>query len=153
MTNMQISYNGIKALTEHEGFRSNAYKDTGGVWTIGYGTICVDGKPVEQGMTCTIPQAEEWMRSDLAWAQTAVNQLVRTQLFQHQFDALVSFVYNIGQTAFAKSTMLRKLNMNDFIGASKEFDRWNKDNGKTIAGLVARRAVEQAMFEGPSGNS
>lgn len=150
---MQLSYNGINALKEHEGFRSNAYKETGGVWTIGYGTIKVEGRPVEPGMVCTIEQATQWMYSDLAWAQTAVNKLVRAPLAQHQFDALVSFVYNIGEAAFARSTMLRKLNAQDFIGAAKEFDRWNKDNGKTIAGLTARRAVERSMFEGPSASS
>ena len=150
---MQLSYIGINAIKEHEGFCANAYKDTGGVWTIGYGTIKVDGRPVEQGMSCTVEQATQWMYSDLAWAQTAVNQLVRAPLAQHQFDALVSFVYNIGEAAFARSTMLRKLNAQDFIGAGKEFDRWNKDNGKTIAGLTARRAVERSMFEGPSASS
>lgn len=147
---MQISYSGINALKEHEGLRLQAYRDTGGVWTIGYGTIKINGKPVEQGMTCTREQAEQWLYADLAWAQTAVNKLVRATLAQHQYDALVSFVYNIGEEAFTKSTMLRKLNAQDYVGAAKEFDRWVNDNGKVVKGLVARRRIERDMFEGHS---
>lgn len=145
---MQISYNGINALKEHEGFRAEAYRDTGGVWTIGYGTTKIDGRPVEQGMTCTKEQAEQWLYKDLAWAQTAVNQMVKVKLAQNQYDALVSFVYNEGELQFSKSTLLRKLNLGDFVGAAKEFDRWVYDNGKIITGLVARRRVERDQFEG-----
>lgn len=144
---MQISFNGIKSLKELEGFRKDAYKDTGGVWTIGYGTIMLNGKPVEQGMSITDPEAEVALQADLAWAQTAVNQLVRVPLKQSMYDALVSFVYNVGMNAFSKSTMLRKLNLKDYAGASKEFSRWVYDNGKEIKGLVARRRIEQSMFD------
>jgi len=144
---MQISFNGIKSLKELEGFRKDAYKDTGGVWTIGYGTIMLNGRPVEQGMSITDPEAEVALQADLAWAQTAVNQLVRVPLKQSMYDALVSFVYNVGMNAFSKSTMLRKLNLKDYAGASKEFSRWVYDNGKEIKGLVARRRIEQSMFD------
>ena len=144
---MQISFNGIKSLKELEGFRKDAYKDTGGVWTIGYGTIMLNGKPVEQGMSITDPEAEVALQADLAWAQTAVNQLVRVPLKQSMYDALVSFVYNVGMNAFSKSTMLRKLNLKDYAGASKEFSRWVYDNGKEIKGIVARRRIEQSMFD------
>lgn len=147
---MQISYNGIGLLKEREGFSPKAYKDGGGVWTIGYGTTKIDGKPVQEGMTCTVEQATVWLYADLAWAQTAVNQLVRAKLNQNQFDALCVFVYNIGQTAFANSTMLRKLNVNDFIGAGAEFPRWDMDNGRHVRGLAIRRELERNMFEGPS---
>jgi lysozyme len=150
---MQISYVGINALKEHEGFRAKAYKDTAGVWTIGYGTIKIDGRPVEEGMECTQEQATQWLYADLAWAQTAVNQMVRVPLHQNQFDALVSFVYNEGETQFSKSTLLRKLNLQDFIGAAKEFDKWVISGGKVTKGLVSRRAVERSMFEGPSNQS
>lgn len=144
---MQISYNGLEALKEYEGFRADAYKDTGGVWTIGFGTTIADGKPVTQGMWCSQAQAIEWLRVDCAGAQTAVNQLVRVPLKQNQFDALVSFIYNVGEDAFRKSTLLRLLNQGLYADAAKQFDRWNQDNGKVIPGLVSRRKIERSMFE------
>lgn len=145
---MQISFNGIQSLKELEGFRAKAYKDTGGVWTIGYGTIKWLGKPVEAGQTITDKEALLALQADLAWAQTAVNQLVRVPLKQHMFDALVSFVYNIGENAFSKSTMLRLLNEGKFDLAAEQFKRWNQDNGKVIPGLVSRRKVEESLFRG-----
>lgn len=144
---MQISYNGLKFIKNEEGFRAEAYRDTGGVWTLGFGTIKVDGRPVEAGQTCTEQEAEAWLHSDLAWAQTAVNQLVKVPLKQHQFDALVSFVYNVGETAFRNSTMLKLLNGALYMDASKQFARWVFDNGKIITGLVKRRMRERALFE------
>lgn len=145
---MQISFNGIQSLKELEGFRAKAYKDTGGVWTIGYGTIKWLGKPVEAGQTITDKEAALALQADLAWAQTAVNQLVRVPLKQHMFDALVSFVYNIGESAFSKSTMLRLLNEGKFDLAAEQFKRWNQDNGTVIPGLVSRRKVEESLFKG-----
>ncbi len=145
---MQISHMGIQSLKELEGFRAKAYKDTGGVWTIGYGTIKWLGKPVEAGQTITDKEAVLALQADLAWAQTAVNQLVRVPLKQHMFDALVSFVYNIGETAFSKSTLLRLLNEGKYDQAANEFKRWNQDNGKIIPGLVSRRKVEESLFRG-----
>lgn len=145
---MQISYMGIELLKEHEGFREKAYKDTGGVYTIGYGTIKWLGKPVEAGQTITDKEALLALQADLAWAQTAVNQLVRVPLKQHMFDALVSFVYNIGESAFSKSTMLRLLNEGKYDQAAEQFKRWNQDNGKVIPGLVSRRKVEESLFRG-----
>lgn len=144
---MQISFNGLQFLKDGEGFRKEAYKDTGGVWTIGYGTIKWLGKPVEQGMTMTEKEAELALQADLAWAQTAVNKLVKAPLSQNMFDALVSFVYNIGENAFMKSTLLRKLNARDYKGAAQEFLRWKFDNGKEIQGLLNRRIKEKALFE------
>lgn len=144
---MQLSHQGIEALKEREGFESKAYKDTGGVWTIGYGTIKANGQRVEQGMECTQAEATQWLIDDLVWAQTAVNKSVKVPLSQHQFDALVSFVYNIGEDAFYKSTMLRKLNAKDYAGAAGEFDRWVMDNGKRVKGLENRRNSEQEQFE------
>lgn len=143
---MQISFNGVKFLTEREGFRDKSYKDTGGVWTIGYGTTKVDGRPVDAGMTCTEKQARQWLTDDLAWAQTAVNKLVRVPLTQNQFDALVSFVYNVGDYAFSRSTMLRLLNAKQLDKAAAEFDKWIYDNGKVIKGLQTRRNFERALF-------
>lgn len=144
---MQISFNGIQLLKEFEGFKKEAYKDTGGVWTIGYGTIKWLGKPVEQGMTITEKEAELALQADLAWAQTAVNKLVKVPLKQNMFDALVSFVYNIGERAFSRSTLLRKLNARDYAGAAAQFPRWRFDNGVEVRGLANRRARERKLFE------
>ena len=144
---MQISFNGIQFLKRWEGFKAEAYKDTGGVWTIGYGTIKWMGKPVEQGMKMTEKEAELALQADLAWAQTAVNQLVRYPLTQNMFDALVSFVYNVGESAFRKSTLLRLLNQGRVADAAKQFERWKFDNGKVVQGLLNRREAERALFE------
>lgn len=144
---MQISFNGIETLKELEGFRAEAYKDTGGVWTIGYGTTRVAGIPVQQGQCTTQAEATLWLVSDCSLAQTAVNQSVRVPLRQSQFDALVSFTYNVGIDAFRKSTLLRVLNTGDHAAAAKQFARWVYDNGKLIAGLVGRREIERSMFE------
>jgi lysozyme len=84
----------------------------------------------------------------MAWAQTAVNQLVRVKLTQNMFDALVCFVYNIGENAFSRSTMLQLLNSGQYEAAAKQFDVWVKAGGKTVKGLVTRRMKERALFEG-----
>ena len=143
---MQISFNGIAFLKEREGYKDKAYKDTGGVWTIGYGTTKVDGRPVEAGMTCTEKQATQWLTDDLAQAQTAVNKLVKVPLKQNQFDALVSFVYSIGDHAFSRSTLLRLLNAGQYAKAAAEFDKWIYDNGKVVKGLQLRRNYERSLF-------
>jgi lysozyme len=143
---MQISYNGIKMLKELEGFRAEAYLDTGGVWTVGYGTTNWNGKPVEAGMTMTEQEAELALQADLARAQTTVNQEVRVPLKQNQFDALVCFVYNIGSSAFRRSSMLMLLNSAMYDEAANQFMRWRYDNGKEIPGLIVRREKERTMF-------
>jgi lysozyme len=144
---MQISHNGLELVKDAEGFRDTAYKDTGGVWTIGYGTTRVDEKPVEQGMHCTEPQASLWLQSDMAAAQTCVNQGVKVPLTQNAFDALCSLCYNIGIAAFRSSTLLRLLNAGDYKGASAQFRRWDMDNGKHIPGLLSRRLRETSLFD------
>jgi len=145
---MQLSYNGARRIGEFEGFRDKAYKDSAGIWTIGFGTIKIGDRPVQQGDTITREAAVAAMQSDLAWAQTAVNKLVRPGLSQHQFDALVSLVYNIGETAFSKSTLLKQLNQQNFILAAQEFPKWNKAGGKVVQGLTNRRNAEREWFEG-----
>jgi len=145
---MQLSYNGARRIGEFEGFRDKAYKDSAGIWTIGFGTIKIDDRPVAQGDTITREQATIQMQKDLAWAQTAVNKLVRPGLAQHQFDALVSLVYNIGETNFSKSTLLKHLNQQNFILAAQEFPKWNKAGGKVVQGLTNRRNAEREWFEG-----
>lgn len=144
---MQISFNGVKFIEDAEGYRAAAYRDGGGVWTIGYGTTHVDGKPVEQGMTCNAAQARIWMEHDLAATQTAINTLVKCPLKQNQYDSLASFVYNIGIESFRNSTMLKLLNSYQYREAAAQFNRWVMDNGVPVRGLQSRRLRERALFE------
>lgn len=132
-----------EAIKKAEGLRLKAYLDTGGVWTIGYGHT---GPEVVEGLTITLDGAERLLREDLRTAEGHVNKLVKVALTQNQFDALVSFVYNIGGGAFKESTMLRLLNAGDYEGAANQFPRWNKDNGKVVAGLTNRRREERELF-------
>src|SRR5690606_24208153 len=125
-------------------YRAKAYQDTGGVWTIGYGTT--DPTVAFEDNTITEDEAEQWLANDLAEAEAAVRVHTKIELTQEMFDALVSFVYNVGPTAYKKSTLLKKLNKGDYLGAADEFPRWNKDNGKVVRGLTIRRAKERAMF-------
>ncbi|MEN8380796.1 lysozyme [Acinetobacter radioresistens] len=142
-----ISENGYALIRDFEGFESKAYKDTGGVWTIGYGTIKYpDGRSVKQGDTCTREQAEQWLKSDCRWVDACLDKYVKATISQNQFDALASFVYNIGENQFRSSTLLAKLNAGDYRVAAANFDRWIYDNGKIITGLVNRRAREKALF-------
>ena len=133
-----------------EGLRLTAYPDPGSrdgtPWTIGYGHT----KGVRKGQTITKRQAEEFLTQDLKVYEDAVNRLVKVPLTQNQFDALLSFVYNIGIGAFTHSTLLRVLNRGEYALASKQFPRWNKNDGKEMVGLTNRRAEEKALFDSTS---
>ncbi|AZP29915.1 lysozyme [Acinetobacter pittii] len=142
-----ISENGYKLIKSFEGFEPKAYQDTGGVWTIGYGTIKYpNGTRVKKGDMCTMAEAEEWLKNDCAWVDACLDKYLKNKPTQNQFDALASLVYNIGETAFSKSTMLKNLNAGDIKGAANQFDKWVYDNGKVINGLVNRRAAEKKLF-------
>ncbi|NUG12423.1 lysozyme [Acinetobacter seifertii] len=144
---MKISNSGISLIKSFEGFRLKAYDDGVGVWTIGYGTIKYpNGIRVKAGDSCTVQQAEDYLRNDLAVFENAVNRLVKVKLTQNQFDALVSFTYNLGETNLGKSTLLKKLNAGDYQGAADQFLVWNKAGGKVMNGLVRRREAERALF-------
>lgn len=132
-----------QTIKDHEGLRLTAYKDGGGVWTIGYGHT---GADVREGLTVPLSEAERLLTRDLKTAEGHVNGAVQVKLTQNQFDALVSFVYNVGGEAFRTSTMLRLLNAGDYVGAANQFPRWNKDNGKVVQGLINRRAKERDLF-------
>ncbi|MCG2572321.1 lysozyme [Acinetobacter sp. ME22] len=142
-----ISDQGYVLIRQSEGLRTTAYLDTGGVWTIGYGTIKYpDGKSVKKGDSCTQAQAEFWLKNDCEWVDQCLDKYIKIHVTQNQFDALASFVYNVGETAFVKSTLLTLLNQSNFTAAASQFDRWVFDNGKRIQGLVNRRAAEKALF-------
>ena len=142
-----ISENGYNIIKEFEGLRLEAYLDTGGVWTIGYGTIKYpSGTRVAKGDKISKNEAEEFLRSDSKWVDACLDSKVKVKVSQNQFDALASFVYNIGESQFSSSTLLRKLNAGDYLGAANEFDRWVNDNGKKVQGLINRRAKEKELF-------
>lgn len=140
---MKMSPEGLQALVLREGSKLKAYKDTKGIWTIGVGDIDVDNdgvRDVHAGMTETPEQVIANLQEDIQWAEEAVDD-VDSPLTQNQYDALVSFVFNIGASAFAKSTMKRMLNAGDYEGAAKQFDRWHKP-----VEIIGRRDSEKEQF-------
>ena len=147
---MKISQKGIDLIKEFEGFRSVAYQCQALVWSIGYGSTKIDGKKVKKGDKITKEKAEKALQADVVKFENTVNKSVKVELTQEMFDALVSFTYNVGGTAFKTSTLLRKLNKKDYIGASNEFLKWNKytSGGKKLVsnGLTRRRKAEQKLF-------
>ena len=136
------STNGVNFIKTLEGFESTAYKDQGGVWTIGYGHTA----GVYSGMTITESQAENYLKSDLKIAENAVNNKVTIYIPQYRFDALVSLVFNVGASAFANSKLLQKLNQGNINEAATEFDDWNLVDGVPSPGLTNRRAAEKNLF-------
>lgn len=133
----------IDIIKKHEGLRLEAYLPTpNDVWTIGYGHT----HTTKQGMKITAGQAESLLRKDIAWVEKAVNTLVVVPLTQNQFDALSSFVFNVGEGAFSSSTLLRLLNSGDYEGAANQFLRWNKQKGRVLNGLTKRREEERKLF-------
>ena len=147
---MQTSEKGIKNIKDFEGCSLTAYPDpgTGGApWTIGYGwTHPVDGKPVKPGMKIDMKTADRLLRTGLVSFENDVLKVVKVKLTQGQFDALVSFAYNVGSRALSTSTLLKTLNDGDVQGAADEFLRWNKAGGKVLNGLTRRREAERALF-------
>ncbi|VDZ89172.1 glycoside hydrolase family protein [Lelliottia amnigena] len=144
---MQTSDKGIALIKEFEGCKLTAYQDSVGVWTIGYGwTQPVDAKPIRAGMTIKQETAERLLKTGMVSYESDVSRLVKVGLTQGQFDALVSFTYNLGARSLSTSTLLRKLNAGDYAGAADEFPRWNKAGGKVLNGLTRRREAERALF-------
>lgn len=152
---MKTSPAGIDFIRSREGLRLVAYPDPGSAnglpVTNGYGsTRRLDGGPWTVGERITETEAVALLSRDLSDAEAAVNRLVKVPLTQSQFDALVSFVFNVGAGAFERSTLLRVLNSGDYAGAAAQFGRWIYNDGKVMQGLSARRAAERAMFEQPA---
>ncbi|MCK5746144.1 MAG: lysozyme, partial [Oricola sp.] len=148
---MQTSKDGMNILRALEGKVLTAYKDIAGIWTIGYGHTGPDVKP---GMTITDKEAEQLLNADLIPREKAVSELVTVALNQNEFDALVSFVYNVGAAAFRGSTALKRLNRGDRVGAADALTWWNKATVggvlREVLGLTRRRAAEKALFLTPT---
>jgi len=139
---MTTSAAGRMFIEQFEGLRLASYQDSIGVWTIGYGHT----EGVSAVMTCTPEQADAWMAEDLRVAELAVDISVRVTLNQNQYDALVSFTFNVGSGNFENSTLLKKLNLSDYIGASAQFPIWDRAGGQALPGLLKRRLAERDLF-------
>ena len=139
---MNTSQNGIDLIKHFEGCELYAYKCPAGVWTIGYGHT----KDVEPGMQITEDDAHNMLVEELNEYETYVNTLVSVPLNQNQFDALVSWVYNLGGGNLKASTLLKVLNSGDYEGVPAQIMRWNKAGGKVLEGLTRRRQAEADLF-------
>jgi lysozyme len=129
-------------VRQFEGCRLQAYLDSAGVPTIGVGHT----HGVKMGDRCSQQQADLWLTQDLEDAGAAVASLVKVPLTQDQFDALTSFVFNLGVRRLAESTLLILLNKRDYHGAAAQFSRWVYSGGKVLDGLVRRRSAEAKLF-------
>lgn len=141
---MNISRNGIEFIKKEEGLVLNAYLCPANVWTIGYGHT----NGVKKGDKITEEQAEDFLVNDLLYSERIVNKMVKVKLNQNQYDALVSFVFNVGSGNFINSTLLKKLN----AGAKSdeicvELRRWVFSKGKKLPVLVARRQRECELYQ------
>ncbi len=140
---MQISKKGLDLIRKYEGLQLAAYVCPGGKLTIGYGHT---GKDVKAGQTIDVERANELLINDVQRFESAVNELVMVPMTQGMLDALISFSFNLGVGSLKSSTLLKKLNADDREAAANEFLRWNKANGKVLAGLTARRESERELF-------
>ncbi|MFK5947951.1 MAG: lysozyme [Methylococcales bacterium] len=142
-----ISKNGLDLLKQFEGWRAQVYLDSANLPTIGYGHLLKDN---ETYFMINKMEGEALLKQDVSVAETAVNKMVSVNLSQNMFDALVSFVYNVGAGAFKASTLLRVLNAGDYQEAQRQLAVWNKitvDGVKIVSqGLVYRRKQEQNLF-------
>jgi len=137
------------ALIKHfEGCKMQAYQCSAGIWTIGYGnTFFENGRPVKKGDTITKGRADSMVKYVVEKFAISVDQMVKRHIHQHEFDALVSFCYNVGVGNLEKSTLLRKVNMNAPLEEIEaEFMRWNKSKGQVLPGLTKRRKAEAALY-------
>lgn len=145
----KTKFSDLLIIKAHEGLRLEAYLPTpNDRWTIGYGHTAT----AKKGMKITPKQAEELLEQDIVWVEKVIADKVKVPLNQNQYDALGSLIYNIGATAFAKSTVLRKLNLGDYQGAADAFLMWNKQKNQStgkmqvLKGLTHRREKERALF-------
>ncbi len=142
---MRISTHGLSLIREFEGFCAEPYICAGGKLTIGYGHVLTNQESATLERI-TREHAEQLLASDAEIAASVVRKAVKVPLTQNQFDALVSFVFNIGEGAFTKSTLLRLLNDNESEAAANQFGRWVYASGRKLEGLIRRRNAEQKLF-------
>ena len=143
MQNFQYGLSGLKLTESFEGVRLKAYQDVKGIWTIGYGHT---GPDVHPGLVITQPEADALLTKDVQNAVRCVNEAVKVQITQDEFDALVDFTFNDGSGNFEGSTLLKDLNAGNRTGAAAEFLLWVNSGGHRIPGLVRRRQAEEQLF-------
>lgn len=150
ITALALSAAGLAGIIQHEGYKSAAYIPVpGDVPTIGHGTTRYeDGSAVKLGDRVTPERAQVLLRNDASKFERAVKRCAPVPMYQHEYDAFVSLAYNIGEDAFCKSSLARKLRAGDYAGACREIEKWVYFKGKTLPGLVKRRADERARCEG-----
>ena len=146
----EISENGIKLLKEFEGEILKGYLDAVGLLTVGVGHLVLAGEPYKLGQKITAEESNNLLKKDLDRFENFLNSVIKVQINQNQFDALLSLCFNIGQRNFQNSSVLRKLNAGNYAAAAAAFKLWNKarKNGRLIVlkGLVRRRAAEMELF-------
>lgn len=145
---MEYSKTGLQLTESFESCRLSAYQDSGGKWTIGWGTTYYpNGKPVQRGDTITQLQADSYIIQKYDDISYFLNRLLLVSVTQQEFDALCDFIYNVGTENFAHSSLLRYINSSNFTEAANEFDKWDHVNGKEVAGLLRRRQAETQEFD------
>ena len=140
---MKISLEGLALIKRFEGCRLEAYKCSANVLTIGYGHT----GGVKENDTITQDEADKLLQEDVEQFEKYVDDNVTVELGQSQFDALVAWTFNLGVGNLRESTMLKKLNSEDYASVPSEMKRWNKAGGKTLDGLIRRRKAESLLFE------
>lgn len=140
---MKISQEGIALIKKFEGCELTAYQCSAGVWTIGYGHT----KGIEEGMEITQQEAEDMLVEELHEYENYINDNVTAPLSQNQFDAMVSWVYNLGPANLKASTLLKVLNAGNYDDVPFQMRRWNKAGGVTLDGLIRRREAEALLFQ------
>lgn len=141
---LSLSAAALVGIATHEGYVGQAYRDIVGVWTIGFGTT----EQVKPGDKIDPVRALQRKMADVQKFEGALKRCVKVPLHQYEYDAFLSLAYNIGPGAFCGSTLVRKLNAEDYPGACAEILRWDKAGGKTVAGLTKRRQTEHRQCLG-----
>lgn len=138
LVTLALSALGLVGIAAHEGYSDKAYQDIVGIWTIGFGTT-KDVKPADK---IDPVKALQRKAEDIVKFEGSIKQCVTVPLHQHEYDAYVSLAYNIGPSAFCNSTLVKRLNQQDYAGACKEILRWNRAGGRVVKGLAVRREAE-----------
>ena len=143
-----ISDEGISLIKRYEGYKTTPYRCPAGLYTVGYGHVIGNGLqlPDEWNRTFSLGEIDELLRTDLARFERGVLRYCTVYITQSQFDATVSFSFNLGLGVLQRSTLRQKLNRGDYDGASKEFLKYTRAGGKVLKGLVRRRQAEYNLF-------
>tara|TARA_R100000781_G_scaffold57260_3_gene37018 strand:+ start:2646 stop:3122 length:477 start_codon:yes stop_codon:yes gene_type:complete len=152
---MKISQEGLALIKKFEGCPTDndgnavSYRCAANKKTIGYGSLkMIDGSPVQDDMKITMQEAEDLLEHEMNEYEGYINDMVKVDLKQNEFDALVAWVFNLGPSNFNSSTLLQKLNNKDWDDIPNQIKRWNKAGGQVLQGLIRRREAEALLFEG-----